>query len=310
MLPRRAFCAARSRRARLRRRSGFLRRGPYRAAAPLARAGDHGVPALHRQHLHRQGVGLRRRRPEHLQPGEFDADAIVERPGRRRDARRHPHLQAPRRLLPVAHRDHRPLGRATAPGAAARATWCATSRRRRAPARAEVRRLSFAVGPQQRRTTARPKYIEIYRAQLTELLTRYGPIFEVWHDGANGGDGFYGGAREKRTIDKRTYYDWPKHLGAGPQAAARRGDLQRRRAGRPLGRQRARHRGRPVLGRRTTRSAMDGGPASPGDVRDKESPAGTSQRHRTGCPRSATSRSVPAGSGTRRRTRGSRRRRS
>jgi alpha-L-fucosidase len=49
----------------------------------------------------------------------------------------------------------------------------------------------------------------LYREQLRELLTRYGPIFEVWHDGANGGDGFYGGARERRTIDKRTYYDWP-----------------------------------------------------------------------------------------------------
>ncbi len=55
----------------------------------------------------------------------------------------------------------------------------------------------------------RPGYIEIYRAQLKELLTNYGDIFEVWHDGANGGDGFYGGAREKRTIDPRTYYDWP-----------------------------------------------------------------------------------------------------
>ncbi|MCC6536035.1 MAG: alpha-L-fucosidase, partial [Bryobacterales bacterium] len=54
----------------------------------------------------------------------------------------------------------------------------------------------------------RPEYVEVYRAQLTELLTQYGPIFEVWHDGANGGDGFYGGAREKRTIDKRTYYQW------------------------------------------------------------------------------------------------------
>jgi alpha-L-fucosidase len=31
----------------------------------------------------------------------------------------------------------------------------------------------------------------------------------VWHDGANGGTGYYGGAREKRTIDKLTYYDWP-----------------------------------------------------------------------------------------------------
>jgi alpha-L-fucosidase len=55
----------------------------------------------------------------------------------------------------------------------------------------------------------RPEYVQIYRQQLRELLTNYGPIFEVWHDGANGGDGFYGGAREKRTIDRRTYYDWP-----------------------------------------------------------------------------------------------------
>src|SRR5215471_15669653 len=31
-----------------------------------------------------------------------------------------------------------------------------------------------------------PAYIDIYRAQLTELLTHYGTISEVWHDGANG----------------------------------------------------------------------------------------------------------------------------
>lgn len=56
----------------------------------------------------------------------------------------------------------------------------------------------------------KPEYVEVYRQQLRELLTGYGPIFEVWHDGANGGDGYYGGAREKRTIDKRSYYDWPR----------------------------------------------------------------------------------------------------
>ena len=53
-----------------------------------------------------------------------------------------------------------------------------------------------------------PEYITYYRSQLTELLTQYGPIFEVWEDGANGGDGYYGGRKEVRKIDNKTYYDW------------------------------------------------------------------------------------------------------
>jgi alpha-L-fucosidase len=56
---------------------------------------------------------------------------------------------------------------------------------------------------------ARPEYINYYRNELRELLTHYGPIYEVWFDGANGGYGYYGGANEIRTINNRIYYDWP-----------------------------------------------------------------------------------------------------
>lgn len=54
----------------------------------------------------------------------------------------------------------------------------------------------------------RPEYITYFRNQLIELLTNYGPIFEIWFDGAHGGTGYYGGANEDRTIDRTTYYDW------------------------------------------------------------------------------------------------------
>jgi len=118
-----------------------------------------------------------------------------------------------------------------------------------------------------------PAYLPTYRRQLTELLTNYGPIFEVWHDGANGGDGFYGGAREKRTIDKRTYYDWPRtwemvrslqpdaviFSDVGPDV-------------RWVGNERG-IAGDPCWCAYDPVGA-DGGPASPGDVREKESPTG------------------------------------
>ena len=45
-----------------------------------------------------------------------------------------------------------------------------------------------------------PRYNDFYAAQLRELLTGYGPIGEVWFDGANG-EGPNG---------KRQVYDWPR----------------------------------------------------------------------------------------------------
>ena len=48
-----------------------------------------------------------------------------------------------------------------------------------------------------------PRYNDLYCDQLTELLTQYGPINEVWFDGANG-EGPNG---------RRQIYDWPRVFG-------------------------------------------------------------------------------------------------
>ncbi|MDE6348131.1 MAG: alpha-L-fucosidase [Bacteroides sp.] len=74
--------------------------------------------------------------------------------------------------------------------------------------------LKFAVylSPWDRRQAnyGTPEYLDYFYAQLRDLLTNYGQVFEVWFDGANGGDGWYGGTKEVRTIDRKNYYNYPR----------------------------------------------------------------------------------------------------
>ena len=58
----------------------------------------------------------------------------------------------------------------------------------------------------------REGYVQYFHDQWREVMTNYGPLFELWFDGANGGSGYYGGARESRNIDAKTYYQFPKIL--------------------------------------------------------------------------------------------------
>ena len=69
--------------------------------------------------------------------------------------------------------------------------------------RAEGLRVGLYLSPWDRNHPAygdSPRYNEVYVAQLTELLTQYGEVAEVWFDGANG-EGPNG---------KRQVYDWPR----------------------------------------------------------------------------------------------------
>ena len=50
---------------------------------------------------------------------------------------------------------------------------------------------------------------DVFLKQCAELAKYGSDQFEMWFDGANGGDGYYGGKYTKINIDRATYYDVP-----------------------------------------------------------------------------------------------------
>lgn len=71
--------------------------------------------------------------------------------------------------------------------------------------RADGLRLGLYLSPWDRNASVygSDQYSDFYCDQLTELLTRYGPVHEVWFDGANG----------EGPSGRRQVYDWPRYWG-------------------------------------------------------------------------------------------------
>ena len=70
----------------------------------------------------------------------------------------------------------------------------------------------FYVSPWDRNSAywGQEKYVtDVFMEQCRELAAYGDDQFEMWFDGASGDDGYYGGARERRTIQAATYYNIP-----------------------------------------------------------------------------------------------------
>lgn len=79
--------------------------------------------------------------------------------------------------------------------------------------KAEGMKYGFYISPWDRNSAlyGTDRYVmDVFLKQVSEVSKfGNGDQFEIWFDGANGGDGYYGGQRGTRQINEKIYYDMP-----------------------------------------------------------------------------------------------------
>ena len=184
---------------------------------------------------------------------DFNADQKTRKPAKRDERSSILNRQTSRWRLPWPSQNTGTLTRAQSVERRERATG------KRTPTLPDAAGIRFArhLSPWDRNHAGdgRPVRRLLQRPDIRETSHQYGPIFEMWFDGASGGDGYYGGQGGTRQIDYNTYYDWKGVRALDPRTAAELRHLVRPiPRGRPaglgrlrLGRLRGRRCRRPLL---------------------------------------------------------------
>jgi hypothetical protein len=249
---------------RARRRAGprAVRAGSDRTPAALACPGVLRVPSFHREHLHRQGMGVRGRESVGVQSDRFRRRSDRADGEGGGDAWADPDRQAPRRILPLAVEVHGAFREELA--VEGREGGRRPRGRRGVPeARPPLRRLPLALGPEPQglRPAGVSDLLPEPAARAADRLR--GTVHGLVRRCQRRGRLLRGGSRE--AADRQPdLLRLAQHLVHRPGAPADGLHVQRRRSGLPLGGQRTRDRGRSVLGDARHDPA---GPPSGGELR-------------------------------------------
>lgn len=159
--------------------------GSHTSTAGLATNGADGLPALRYQHVYRPRMGRRFGRSGIVQPHRPGCRTMGKDPERSRLQDGTAHRQASRRVLSVAYPNHHSLRRVFS---LENGKGDVVKELRDACTKYDMK-FGVYLSPWDRNASCygdSPAYNKFFIEQLTELLTNYGEVHEVWFDGANG----------------------------------------------------------------------------------------------------------------------------